>query len=272
MIKILQITDLHLLSPGGLLEDVVDPEARLRECLAEIETLHGDATALVVTGDLTDTGDPAAYELLKRILADYKLPSTYLTIGNHDDRTRFAQAFPDSVHTATGFAHQSFSLGDHLGILLDTWAFGNHGGSLCADRLAWLAEVLGSDPRPALLFMHHAPFKIGMKQLDRIILADDDAFFETLRPFRNRIKHLFFGHMHRSVSGTWRGLAFAVVPGIGLHSMLDFRTTLIRTAAIEPYYSVTLLDGENTIVHPNQLSSSWTVIESVPGTPPAHAG
>lgn len=271
MMKIVQITDLHLLPPGGRLKDVLDPEPRLRECLADIEALHGDAEALVVTGDLTENGEPEAYELLKRILADYRLPPTYLTIGNHDERKRFGEVFPGSADPQSGFAHQSFPLGDHLGILIDTWEFGTHAGSLCADRLAWLTETLSSDPRPALLFMHHAPFKVGMKRLDQIILGNEDGLFETLQPFRNRIRHMFFGHMHRSVSGSWRGFPFTVVPGTGFHGMLDFKTDLIRAAIIEPYYSVILLDGENLIVHPKQVSKTWTVIESVPGKPPAHA-
>lgn len=271
MIKLVQITDLHLLPSGGLLRDVLDPEPRLRECLEDIEALHGDAAALIITGDLTENGDLESYWLLKRILAGYRLPPVHLTIGNHDERRRFGQVFPEAVDAETGFAQTSFDLGDHVGILLDTWTDGSHVGSLCNARLAWLAETLSRDTRPALLFLHHAPFQVGLKWLDRHILEDGIEFAEAIAPFRNRIKHMFFGHMHRSVSGTWGGMPFTVVPSTALNGLLDFDSDLSCPTVMEPHYSVTLLRDDNVIVHPKQVSKSWIVIEPIAAKMPTHA-
>jgi 3',5'-cyclic AMP phosphodiesterase CpdA len=269
MIKILQITDLHLVAPGLQLRGL-DPERRLRECLAEIEAQHGDAEALIMTGDLTDEGDPRAYDLLKHILADYRLPPAYLTIGNHDDRQRFGSSFPDSVQSKSGFAHQSFLLGNHVGIVLDTWECGSHAGSLCPERLLWLSEQLRSNPRPTLLFMHHAPFKVGLKRLDALTLVNEEELWAALSPFRERIRHLFFGHMHRIVSGSWRGIPFTVVPAVAHHGLVDFNTEVSRSTIIEPFYSVILVGDDNVVVHSKQVSNNWTVIEAAPAKPPAH--
>jgi 3',5'-cyclic-AMP phosphodiesterase len=261
--KIIQLSDLHLTLPGVELRGL-DPERRLRDCLVDIEACHRDAVALVVSGDLTEAGDPLAYRLLRDVLSDYRLPPTYLAIGNHDDRRNFARAFPLSVDDETGFAHCSFSLGDHLGLVLDTWEAGTHAGRLCSRRLAWLHGQLESAARPVLVFAHHAPFKIGLKRLDQMILDNGDELWSTIDPFRDRIRHLFFGHMHRTLSGNWRGVPFSVAPSTVHHGLLEFDSDRIRSAIADPFYSVILVQDGNVIVHTKQLVEHWTIYDPKP--------
>ena len=45
--------------------------------------------AVVVSGDLTDTGDPAAYERLAAAVATLAGPIPIFATGNHDVRTEF---------------------------------------------------------------------------------------------------------------------------------------------------------------------------------------
>ena len=53
-----------------------------------------DAAFVVVTGDLTDTGEPAAYEAFRAEISALSMPA-HLMVGNHDDRGALAAAFPD---------------------------------------------------------------------------------------------------------------------------------------------------------------------------------
>ncbi|WP_420103861.1 metallophosphoesterase, partial [Bosea sp. (in: a-proteobacteria)] len=49
--KIIQITDTHLVPPGGIVHGL-DPAQQLREALADIAARHADADLVVITGDL----------------------------------------------------------------------------------------------------------------------------------------------------------------------------------------------------------------------------
>lgn len=82
--KIIQITDTHLVPPG-IAVNGVDPEKQLRAAVADIVEKHADADLLVMTGDLCNYGEPEAYELLRDILAPVSIP-VQLMLGNHDRR------------------------------------------------------------------------------------------------------------------------------------------------------------------------------------------
>ena len=265
--KIIQLTDTHLVTPGEALRGL-DPERHLRACLAQIEAKHGDARALVVTGDIADRAEPAAYELFRDILAAYRLPPIHLTVGNHDRRSAFGQTFPQMLD-CHGHAQQRFDLGDHAGILLDTGTIGTHGGALDPVRLDWLDAQLREDGRPVLMFMHHAPFKVGLKRLDQITLANEDEFWRVIEPFRDRIRHLFFGHMHRNIAGSWRGIPFTVAAGTTHHGLLDFEADLPRHAIVEPGYTVILVRDGTVIVHPHSTRELHEVVNT-PGLYPVN--
>ncbi|KUM25914.1 hypothetical protein AU467_24010 [Mesorhizobium loti] len=264
MIKVIQITDIHLVPRGTELRRL-DPERRFRDCLEQIEAEHWDAMAVVVSGDLTDSGDRPSYELLRDILADYWLPPVYLTLGNHDRRSTFSHVFPGAVDARTDAVQAQIDLGSQQGLVLDTWMEGEHAGTLCPQRLDWLAERLRLDPRPALLFMHHAPLRVALKRIDQIPLLSDNELWETLAPFRDRVRHIFFGHMHRNVSGSWRGVPFTVLSGTTHHGMLDFKTEFIRDTILDPFYAVILVDDRDIVVHFNQVRRHWEATTRRPG-------
>ena len=156
--KVIQLSDPHLMAPGGLLYGS-DPLARLGACLADIGSNHADADLVVISGDLTNDGERAAYAALRETGAI--LSPCRLMLGNHDDRTLFLEMFPDAV-AERGFVQSVFDGAEGRLILLDTLDSGHVEGRLCAARLDWLDEKLSEARGPAFLFMHHPPFRIHM--------------------------------------------------------------------------------------------------------------
>ena len=77
--KLIQITDLHLVAPGETLFGL-DPLARLTACLKDIEDHHGDADAVVVTGDLPHDSEIAAYEAAGFALKDHLKRKEWTTL------------------------------------------------------------------------------------------------------------------------------------------------------------------------------------------------
>ncbi len=246
--KFIHFTDPHLVAPGEKLHGI-DPMQRMQECLKHIASNHKDASFCVITGDLADQGQPEAYQSLHDELAKFSL-KTYLLLGNHDHRENFLKTFPNKTRDKKGFVQSSLQheTGDFL--FLDTLDQGQHTGMYCEARQSWLSDHLSSaKDRDVYLFMHHPPFAIGMPQLDSIALANGREFADIVGR-HDQIKHLFFGHVHRPVTGSWRGIPFSTLFGTNHQVALFFESVDVVPYSLEPpAYSVVLLGEDRTIVH-----------------------
>lgn len=243
--KIIQLSDPHLMAPGGRLHGS-DPLARLEACLADIGRNHADADLVVVSGDLTNDGERAAYAALRQTLAGF-VPPCRLMLGNHDDRALFLEMFPEAP-AGRGFVQSVFDGSDGRLILLDTLDAGHVEGRLCAARLDWLDEKLQeARDRPAFLFMHHPPFRIHMPVLDEVRLADADALHDILRRHSN-VGHIFAGHVHRLIAGSWRGIPVSTLRSTNHQSALDFSDSW-RLGHEPPAYAVIFIDADGVVVH-----------------------
>lgn len=245
--KFLQITDLHM-NAGGTLYGL-DPAERLAACIADIRQNHADATCAVITGDLAHTGDPEAYRRLTGMLEGLEMP-LHLLIGNHDSRSEFRKAFPGRPVDGDGNVQYGVDTAIGRFLCLDTNVPGAHHGEMDAARLRWLGDELDrSADVPVWLFMHHPPFNVGIRRMDLISLRDQDAFAEMVSG-RHNIRHLFFGHLHRPISGIWNGVPFANLPGINHQVALDFEIEDDVPGSHEPpFYAVIFATPGQTIVH-----------------------
>lgn len=117
-------------------------------------------TFSIVTGDITDHGTPAQYELYLEDAQRFQNP-VYTTPGNHDVRWWNAngkKTFTDQV----GPLYQSFEQGGVHFVLLDSTVNFELDGKLNRAQLEWLKADLAAIPAdmPVILFAHH-PFKIN---------------------------------------------------------------------------------------------------------------
>ncbi|WP_095089234.1 phosphodiesterase [Mesorhizobium sophorae] len=243
--KVIQISDPHLMTPGGLLYGS-NPLSRLQACLADIGANHADADLVVISGDLTNDGERPAYAALRESLTKFG-PPCRLMLGNHDDRALFLEMFPQAT-AERGFV-QSVVDGAHGRlILLDTLDSGRVEGKLCAARLDWLDERLQEAcDRPVFLFMHHPPFRIHIPELDRVMLVDADALHEVLLRHGN-VRHIFAGHVHRLIAGSWRGIPVSTLRSTNHQTALDFSEGW-SLGHEPPAYAVILIDAGGVIVH-----------------------
>lgn len=246
--KFIQISDIHLVAPGHRVYDL-DPAERLRDCVADIMERHSDAAFVIITGDLAHHGEPAAYELLRSLLQPLQMP-VHLLIGNHDNRARFQASFPTAPRDENGFIQFSVETPAGRIIGLDTHEPGVHHGRLCPQRLAWLSERLReADGQPTYIFMHHPPFPVGLKRMDAIALRDSEPLAELLRE-RGNVRHIFFGHLHRPLSGSWHGIPFSNLPGTNHQVALDFVIEDKVPGSHEPpAYAVVFARPDTTLVH-----------------------
>lgn len=131
------------------------------------------------------------------------------------------RAFPRSRATRTGFVQSRRETAQGTCLFLDTKMPGTHAGGYCAARCAWLKRQLEETDGPVFLFMHHPPFRHGIASMDAIMMHDHQAFWEVIEPHRARIRHLFFGHVHRAIFGNWRGISYSCMRGLNHQVALD---------------------------------------------------
>jgi len=248
--KFIHLTDTHLVQPGKKLYGL-DPQARLAAAVDDINANHADAVQVVVTGDLTYWGEPEAYELFRETMSKLNLPYVVL-VGNHDRRGPCLAALNAAPRDKNGFVQGTFDHPQARFVFLDTLNEQSHAGQMCDTRLSWLADTLAAMPadRDLCLFMHHPPFAIGIHDMDRISLAENHQFQEVITPVMGRIRHLFFGHLHRPVSGSWLGIPLSTLRGTSHQVWFDMRPDCPHLASHEPpAYGVVLMRAEGMVVH-----------------------
>lgn len=248
MLKFVHLSDLHLVKEGEMLHGL-DPALQLEGCVSEIIRTCSDADFCVVTGDLTHNGEVAAYWRARQQLLRLPMP-VHILLGNHDRRCEFRTVFPE-IPAPGGFIQSVIHTSAGRMILLDTHEPDSAAGRLCATRLNWLAQQLAeSGPDPVCLFLHHPPLDVGFKRMDAIRLKEAEALWDVLVPFRTRLRHLFFGHLHRAISGSWRGLPFSGVRGTSHQIALDFTTEDHAPVSFEAAgFGIVRIDEQNIVVH-----------------------
>ncbi|MBS0529458.1 MAG: phosphodiesterase [Proteobacteria bacterium] len=257
--KIIQVTDLHLVTPGDQLHGL-DPFRTLEACLADIRANHSDAEFCIITGDLAHNGEPAAYRALHSILETLPIPY-HLLLGNHDRRVTYGEVFNRMPRDEGGFFQSVIHHKHGDFILLDTLSEGENAGAYCASRCAWLsAQLRVARGKPIYLFMHHPPFEIGIPSVDRIALKEPETFGRLLEG--HRIEHLFFGHVHRPACGNWRGISWSTMRGLNHQVPFDLKTVSPVPKSHEPpAYAVIFIEERQVTVHFHDFLDKRTLVK-----------
>ena len=246
--KIIHLSDVHLTGDGSDLF-CGNPQERFEACIAHVNARHGDADLCVITGDLTHHGEADAYVRFKQSFERLVMP-TELLLGNHDNRQTFKKYFPDRGTCPNGFIQAAFSLGDHRIVLMDTNEPETHAGHYCEKRLDWLENMLieGSG-HPNLLFMHHHPMPVGVASMDRIGQRDGEALRALLARHSPSIRHMFFGHCHLPMSGSWRGIPFSSIKSLNHPLLPEYEEQTISIADTAPHYAVVFVSADALVIH-----------------------
>ncbi|MGR3434620.1 MAG: metallophosphoesterase [Shimia sp.] len=244
--KLIHLTDIHLTPPPGTIAGR-DPIANLDRALDHALDNHPDAEAIFITGDLSDWGDAEDYARLRARLSDVPLP-VHLCIGNHDDRATFLDHFPHL--RADGFVQYRIDLPGHVALILDTWEQGTHAGSFCEARAAWLDARLAETDAPVLLFLHHNPAPIGIGPMDEIMLLDAERLRAVLDRHPGRVRHIFHGHCHLPLSGSFHGVPFSAPRGTNHAGWADFGNRgFLAGSDLPEAYAVALIEDSSVLVH-----------------------
>ena len=233
-VQIAQISDLHIKPPGSLAYGRVDTAAALERCVAALNAFRPRPDFVVISGDLADTPTAEEYRYLKRLLAPLELPFAGIP-GNHDSRELMRAAFPVAAYAfPSGPLNQRVEIAGLDLMLLDSSVPGKPHGELDAPTLQWLEATLSTSPdRPALVVLHHPPFKTGIWHMDRqnLLNAAELAAVVSRHP---RVQRIATGHVHRATLTTFAGVATTICPAPNHAVDLDLAELREPSFKVEP--------------------------------------
>ncbi|MGK8521974.1 metallophosphoesterase [Nocardia asteroides] len=203
MILVAQVSDTHF-DLGARNAD------RVQRVMAFLAGLRRRPDAILVTGDVTESGKPEQYAEAK-LAFDAEIP-VFAIPGNHDDRAGFRTALlgEPSSDAPINRVHR---VGALTIALLDSSVPGEAGGRLAEETYRWLGDVLDAAPagKPILLALHHPPAHLFSPIVDAISLADPHRLADLVAGDA-RIVGVLTGHAHSAATTTFGGRPLLVAP------------------------------------------------------------
>ncbi|WP_445443198.1 metallophosphoesterase [Clavibacter sp. km1a] len=224
-LRLVHLSDTHLLRDGGLHQGVVDTGAALDLVLAEADRIP-DVRLLVGSGDLSEDGTPESYALLRARLdpwAASRGAAVVLAPGNHDVRSGFRLVLGDG-HGGPGTDDgrdpaavppiDGVTLVDGWRVVtLDTSVPGKGYGALREQQLDALRELLATpSAHGTVLVLHHPPVPAPTVLHESLALQGPGRLAEIVRGSDVRV--ILSGHYHHHIVGSLAGVPVLVAPGV----------------------------------------------------------
>jgi 3',5'-cyclic AMP phosphodiesterase CpdA len=224
-VVVAHLSDTHFFPPGH--PDAARTKDRLVRALDGIARREQPPAAIVVTGDLTQDGDPEAYRELAGVLipAAAELGAALLCVpGNHDDRAAFSEVFgPERTADAVT---QVVTVGGLRLVGLDSTVPGLHHGELDPAQLAELRRILTAPaPCGTLLALHHPPLPGVLDFIHPVMLTTRAPLAEVIAG--SDVRGILAGHVHHPYFASWERTLVAVASSIGRPVDLTVPTSVV---------------------------------------------
>ena len=221
---IAQISDSHIEAAGVLSYGRYDTRAAFTRALQSVSELGVRPDFLLHTGDVTHHGDAAAYRDVRAMMQATGIPHCVLT-GNHDEVEALREAYADAPWLPSAERYLHYVIDDlpvRL-ICLDTTIPKQPGGMLDSERLDWLAKQLANGgSRPAMIAMHHPPFRIGRAVSDARPFGNAEAFAALVARYPN-VSLIVAGHVHCVLQARVGHAVAIAAPGTSYQFSMDRR-------------------------------------------------
>jgi 3',5'-cyclic-AMP phosphodiesterase len=209
-----QLSDLHI-GAEGTLPYGADTAGNLRAVAGLIRSMDLRPAAVLLTGDLSDKGDPESYRHLRSIVAEEIEPigcPVLTVVGNHDHRGAFRQAYLGEPSADDSLAYNyTFDTDKTRVVMCDSYVTGSVYGHLGSEQLHWLDEQLATaGDRVTIVALHHPSVPRGVPRADDYLL-DDRADFEAVL-LRHRVGAILCGHSHVSTASSFGGTVHVTAP------------------------------------------------------------
>lgn len=247
---IAQISDTHIAGLDKKAYGIVPTAENLACCVDHINNLNPQPDVVLITGDITYSGEREEAEYAASLLEKLAIPY-YLIPGNHDKRSTLWSVFAENAcpSQSENFLNYVLDEFDIRLIGIDSTTADGPGGMLCKARISWLTKELKKETqKPTIIFMHHPPAKFGVLETDEDGFVGADVLSELLKKQCN-IQAILCGHIHLTAHLVWAGTVIKTAPSMGLQLVLDL--TLAKPSAFTlaaPGYLLHYYNPEKNLV------------------------
>lgn len=212
------ISDSHLESKSDFVFKGANPYQNLEKVIETINALPKQPHFVMHTGDVTNQGHPDAYAHAKTLFAKINAP-IYFAVGNHDtpEEVLNLDMGPKMFMPSNGqqLVSYTFSIQSEKFLVLHSHApfeeIGHH-GRLSKKQLDFVRSEVTSGNEKLTVFIHHSPLDLDSKwHHEQVDMVNGIDLHNALLPARDRIRGIFFGHLHRGIQVIKDGLHYCSV-------------------------------------------------------------
>ena len=222
-----QISDTHLIAPGGPGRFREEKLIALEKCIESINNLDTLPDVVLHTGDLSDNGTSEELLLAKKYLDKLVVPY-YVTPGNKDCGDKLIKVFTEQLSDVILGGPVTY-LVENLPIKLaslDTTTSLDNRGLLDFKKIAAIDKILSMhQDDPVIIFAHHPPFNLSSENSPHFEFVSKNSIklFGELVDRHSQIVALFCGHFHRPIRKSM-GLFDANI-GPPVCNLIDYSST-----------------------------------------------
>ena len=211
--------------------------AGARALVERLNNLPFSPSFILHTGDVAADPLPGIDEAVRSVLAGLKHPIRFLG-GNHDP-----EHFP---------REQEFELnGVHFVCIDSNGPAEPPRGFVPESELSRLRRVCASDDeRPLVIATHHNVLPVGAPWYDDFMrMTNGEEFHRALLPARERIRGVFFGHVHQDIETLRDGILYSAVSS----SWCQFHTwpgqpLTVHDREAQPGFNVVTISKDQTTI------------------------
>lgn len=215
---------------------------------------------VIHTGDVATDPSHEAYTLAAQVLRELQLPIYYVT-GNHDASADLHRYLTFAPHERVGSpAHNSytFQVGDERFLVLDGRGpdeIDPH-GQLGEDQFEAVSAELANYDNRLTVFVHYPALPMNAPWMDNnMLLTNGERLHTLLVPARERIRGVFYGHIHQAMQTVRDGILYVA----GASSFAQFAAwpadEMVRMDAVaQPGFGFVHLLPDQMIVHQHRFN------------------
>ena len=186
-----------------------------------VEAINGLPTAprfVIHTGDVANHETEVAYELAAEAFSQINVPIYFVT-GNHDIR-QYMRKHLEMGPKEDGLSSSDlncyrFAYQDERFLVLDSsqpYEEVGHFGKVSDDQLNFVRAEVCRENGSLTVFIHHSPHDLDSRWYTRDVgMLNGHELHEALLPARDRLRGVFFGHVHRGTHIHKDGIAYISV-------------------------------------------------------------
>jgi 3',5'-cyclic AMP phosphodiesterase CpdA len=254
--RFIHISDTHLGKTPAFSYNGFNSYRHLEQVIETVNRLPFAVDFVLHSGDVTEYGSSEEYALARKLLERLRFPVKY-AVGNHDNGALLQNALL-GIEAPSGRYDHTFTADGVQVIVLDT----NNGfvpnGTLTERQLADLRAQCTPEGAPLIIVLHHPPLPLdtpwlaeGWASFDfrSMLLNEGEAFRAAIAPARERLRGVFFGHVHRAFQVQHDGILYCSAPSTVIQFTAYPEQRDPKPAPDEPpaFALVTLSDSQLTV-------------------------